>query len=140
MAQFLTREDIVGLQDITVKEITVPDDIPGWGGKSLHIRQLTRGQQDDYMKRQFGQIRMKQDRKATSQELTSANIYGHDAWICIQGCCDLQGVPLFTQNDEKVLQGKSGEAIGWIAKQIIEFSGMLDDVKDLQQAEEQVKN
>lgn len=140
MSDFLTREAIVGLQDITVKEIVIPENIYAWGGKSIYIRQLTRGQQDEYMKRQFGQIRMKQDRKATSQELTSANIYGHDAWLCIQGCCDHQGVPLFTQNDEKVLQGKSGEAIGWLAKQIIEFSGMLDDVKELKEAEEQVKN
>lgn len=140
MSDFLTREAVIGLQDITWKEITIPERIPVWGGKSLYIRMLTRGQQDEYMKRQFGQVKMKQDRKATSQELTQANIYGHDAWLCIQGCCDAQGAPLFQPGDEKMLYTKSGEAIGWIAKQIVDYSGMLEDVKDLQKAEEELKN
>lgn len=140
MSNFLTREDILAMQDITWKELTVPDKIPVWGGRSLYIKQLTRGQQDEYMKRQFGNIRMKQDRKATSQELNTVAIYGHDAWICIQSICDDKGTLLFTMADEKLLYAKSGEAIGWIAKQVIEYSGMADDLKDMKDVEEAVKN
>lgn len=137
---FLTREDILGLNDITTKEITVPATIPAWGGKKLIIKQLTRGQQDAYMKRQFGQLRMRQDRKMAQQEITSANIYGHDTWLFIQSVVDASGRPLFTEKDEQALSSKSGEAIGWVAKQVIEFSGMLDDIKDLEKVEDQLKN
>jgi hypothetical protein len=140
----LTREDIVGLQDITWKPITVPDNIPAWGGKQVYIRQLTRGQQDEYLKLQFGGVKLKQDGKGKSQEFGSiSSIYGHDVWICVQGMCDENGIPLFTKSDEKVLAGKSGEAIGWIATQIIEFSGMkqeADEAAALETLETETKN
>ena len=123
----LTREDILSIQDITVKEITVPEKIPAWGGKTLYIKQLTRGQQDAYLKRQFGDTKMRQDRRATNQEISSINIYGHDAWLCVRGICDENGKPLFTDKDMQALENKSGEAIGWIATQIVEFSGMGAD-------------
>jgi len=137
---FLTREDILSLSDITVKEIVVPSDIPEWANKHLFIRQLSRGQQDDYLRRQFGSIRMKQDAKARNQEVSNANVYGHDGWLVIMGVCTPDGIPLFTVADEKSLATKSGQAIGWIAEQIIEFSGMKEDVKSLENTEQALGN
>ena len=121
----LSRSDILALADISTKTITVPDSIPVWGGMDLIIKQLTRGQQDTYLKRQFGAIRSQQDMKAKKQEITDVSIYGHDAWLCVCGICeDETGKPMFTEKDIAALNSKSGEAIGWIASEIVKFSGM----------------
>lgn len=127
--QALTRDDILTMSDITTKELTVPENIPTWGGKSLYIKQLTRGQQDLYLKRQYGDTRMRQDTKARQQEISAVNIYGHDAWLCVRGICDEAGKPIFTDKDIEKLNEKNGEAIGWIANEIVQFSGMGADVK-----------
>lgn len=144
---FLTREQILGLSDIETKEIEIPSHIPGWGGKKVFIRQLTRGHQDEYLKRQYGDTRMRQDRRAKNQEITAVNIYGHDAWLCVRGMCDEKGAPLFKNEDEVELKKKNGEAIGWIAQEIIKFSGMDAEAKiargettEEEQLKEEVKN
>lgn len=125
----LTRDDILAINDISVKEITIPDTIPVWGGNTLFIRQLTRGQQDLYLKRQFGSIRAQQDQRAKKQELSDVQIYGHDAWIFVQGVVNENGKPMFKESDIPNLNAKSGEAIGWVASEIIKFSGMALDEK-----------
>jgi len=135
----LSRDDILALDDITIKQITVPDTIPAWGGKSLYIKQLTRGQQDAYSKRQFAGMTIKQEgarkngngRKPGDEQeiLGMASIYGHDAWLCVRGICDEQGKLLFTDADLEKLNAKSGEAIGWIASEIVTFSNMANDNK-----------
>lgn len=140
----LTRDEIFALDDITITEITVPTTIPVWGGKSLMIKQLSRGQQDAYNKRQFSEMLIKQDgtnkqqkNKTNRQEITGiSSVYGHDAWLCVRGICDANGKLIFTDADIARLNEKSGEAIGWIAKEIVKFSGMADDVP----VEEEIKN
>jgi hypothetical protein len=124
----LTREDFLSIDDITIKKIVIPSNVPAWGGKELYIKQLNRGQQDVYLKRQFGDTRMKQN-ETKQQEISQINIYGHDAWLCIKSVCDESGKLLFTNADEDSLNKKSGEAIGWIAAQVVEFSGMKTDDK-----------
>ena len=119
----LTREQILGKVDIAIKEIEVPE----WGG-SVHIRQLTRGEQDTYLKRQTGESRLKQDAGATQQEISGVTIYGHDAYLCACGICDSEGSALFKQEDIKALDKKNGAVIGRIAVAIVEFSEMKKDV------------
>jgi hypothetical protein len=125
---FLTRDAFLAIDDGTIKEIEIPVSIPNWGGKKLYIKALTRGQQDSYLKRRFQATRLKQSVKGKEQEFSDlSSIYGHDAWLCVKGCCDENGKSLFTEKDIDALNNKSGEAIGWVATQIIEFSGMRDD-------------
>jgi hypothetical protein len=125
----LTREEILALDDLTIKEITVPDNIPTWGGKTLFIKQLSRGLQDGYLKRVRGQAIFKSDKRKSNQEVTGMTVDGHDAWLVVKGACDSEGRPLFKEADTEALNAKSGEAIGWVAAQIIEFSGMKEDAK-----------
>lgn len=130
----LTREAILAKNDIAIKEV----DVPEWGG-SVHIRQLTRGEQDTYLKRQYGDTRLKQNTKKGSdgsQEISAINIYGHDTFIVACAACDETGAPLFKPTDAEELKKKNGLVIGRLATAIIEFSGMAEDVK----AAEQVKN
>lgn len=125
----LTRDEILNLTDIATKEVTLPSTIPAWGGKSVFIKQLTRGQQDAYLKRLYGETRMRQDAKANNQEISAVNFYGHDAWVCVRGMCDETGRLIFTDADIQKLNEKSGEAIGWIAQQIVDYSGMGADAR-----------
>ncbi len=125
----LSRDEFLSIDDITIKEITIPKNIHAWGGKTLHIKQLNRGQQDTYLKRTNDGMQLKQAPGAKQQVISGMNIYGHDAWLCVHGCCDASGGPIFTEKDIDALNKKSGEAIGWIASEIILFSGMKTDVK-----------
>ena len=136
----LTRDDIFALEDITIKALTIPEEIPAWGGKEIYIKQLTRGIQDAYMKRRFGSTRMKQDKAARSQEIGGVQIFGHDAWLFVHGVCDDEGKLLFTEKDIAELNQKSGEAIGWVASEIIVFSGMEDEEDQLDSIEDEIKN
>lgn len=126
----LSRDDILALSDISVKKITVPDSIPVWGGKELYIKQLTRGQQDMYLRKQFGTTKMKQDVKNKQQEISLDGLFGGlDSWLCCVGICDENGKQLFTDADIEKLNKKSGEPIGWIAGEIVAYSGMENDDK-----------
>jgi len=132
----LTRDKVLAFDDITRKVITIPDSIPVWGGESLTIKQLTRGQQDNYNVRRFGKLEMKQDQKKKQQDISGVSMWGHDAWLVVCGAINEDGSPMFKQEDIAKLNDKSGEAIGWIAKEIVIFSGMQDDTP----AEDEVKN
>jgi hypothetical protein len=127
----LTRDEILKIQDIKTKKIHVPQ----WGN-SIHIRQLTRGEQDEYLKRQYGATKMKSNQRAKEQQIEGVNIYGHDSFICVCGICDADGKPIFTRADLKALEAKNGEAIGFIASEIVKFSGMESDVDEIAELEE----
>lgn len=136
----LTREEILSMNDINVKEITVPNKIPTWAGKKLFIKQLTRGDQDIYLKRQFGSGKL----KGGSAELNMEGLYGNDSWLCSRGICNEKGEAIFTREDVDELDKHSGEFIGWVASQVLDFSGMLKDVKTAKElnkaVQEELKN
>ena len=121
----LTKDQILSMQDIEVKEIKVP----AWNNASVYIKQLSRGQADTYLKRQYGNTTMKQDARARNQEISQLNIYGHDAYLCVCGLCDENGKQLFNMSEVAKLEEKNAEAIGYVASEIIKFSGMSEDVK-----------
>lgn len=132
----LSRDEILNIDDIQVKLI----EVAAWKGKvndpSVYIKQLTRGEQDEYLKRQWGSTKMKQDKRAENQEISAINIYGHDAFLCSCGICDANGKRLFNRNDIPKLDEKLGAAIGFIASEIVEFSDMKEDIE----AMEELKN
>lgn len=132
----LTRDEILAMDDISHKKLVVPENIPVWAGKEVWIRQLSRGDQDMYLKRQFGSGKM----RGASAEINMEGLYGNDSWICSRGICDENGVIMFTPADIDKLNQKSGEFIGWLAEQILDFSGMLKDVKTAQELSQAVKD
>jgi hypothetical protein len=120
----LSKEQILQISDIKTKEI----EVPVWND-TVYIRQLTRGQQDEYMQRRF-KLAVKQ--RGREQEIGGdIDIFGHDAWLVAQGVCNENGERLFTDKDAKELEKKNGEAIGTIASEILKFSGMDKDVEEL---------
>jgi hypothetical protein len=122
----LTKDQILSLDDIKIKEIKVPV----WDN-TVFIKQLTRGQQDEYLKHQFNKTSMQQQGK--DQKINSeVDLFGHDAFVCACGICDENGNRLFSFVDTKKLEEKNGEAIGFIASEIVKFSGIGKDIEDLE--------
>lgn len=134
----LSKNDILQMQDIEIKEITIPDTIPHYGGETVHLRQLSRGEQDTYLKRQYGDARMKQNKASAEQEISAFNIYGHDSWLFIRGVCDKDGARLFKNSEVDAITAKNGEFVGHVAGEILKHSRMVDDAetaKDLGESE-----
>jgi hypothetical protein len=77
----LTREEILAMVDIDIKKLVVPEHLAKWSGKELYIRQLTRGDQDTYLKRMNGENKIVNG----VREIYPTNYYGHDAWLCSRG-------------------------------------------------------
>lgn len=124
----LNKGQILQLDDIQRKEI----EVPVWDATVI-IRQLSRGQQDEYMRRRFTNSAMKHS--GGGQELDSkVDLFGHDAWLVAQAVCDEDGNRLFSNSDVKELEKKNGEAIGFIAVEIVKFSGMSKEVEELEEA------
>jgi len=119
----LTKDEILGLSDIQVKEI----DVPEWSA-SVYIKQLTRGEADEYMSRRFSKTEMKQ-----AGIESNVSLFGHDAWLVARGVCDEDGKRLFTNSDIKKLEEKNANAIGRISVEIMEFSSMKKDVEELEE-------
>ena len=128
----LTREQILNVQDLEIKEIAVPE----WGG-SVYIKQLTRGQQDEYQKRQYGSARMKMQKRTGENEVYSVSVYGHDTYLVVCAVCDEDGNQLFTDADVKKLKEKNGAVIGNLAVEIVKFSEMEEDVAEIGEMEQQ---
>jgi hypothetical protein len=121
----LTRDQILAMVDLTTKAITVPDSIPVWGGQELYIKQLSRGDQDQYLKSIYANGKV----TVVGTEFDMTNMYGHDAWLCMRGISDSEGKRIFKEEDLPMLEEKSGEFIGWCAEEILKFSEMDTDSK-----------
>ncbi len=128
----LSKADILGLNDIEIKEI----DVPEWGG-SVFIRQLTRGQVDQYFKRRFPKSVSKAGRGMQAQTQSEIELFGHDAWLVAQAVCDADGKRLFTNSEIGALNDKNADVIGRLAVEIAEFSGMAQDIKTLEEQEQE---
>lgn len=126
----LNKQKILAIKDIQVKKIMVPV----WE-EEVYIKQLTRGQADEFYRRQFGGLNMTQEvtkkKTASKQDISGLQIYGHDAFLCACGICDEKGNPEFSLEDVKELEKKNSEAIGFIAHEILVFSNMDKDVEVL---------
>lgn len=124
----LTRKEMLAQDDIKVKKIRVPV----WEA-DVYIRQLTRGEQDEYLKRRYDEARM-----SGGQEFYAMNLYGHDAFLCVCAVSDKHGKREFENTPEQIkqLNEKNGEAVGFIATEIVIWSGMRKEVEDI----EEIKN
>lgn len=130
----LSRQEILNRKDIEFKEV----DVPEWEG-TVRIRQMTRGEQDAYLKRQMGDARMRTEKKQSVGEIAAASMFGHDAFVVACGLVDENGANLFSASNPKDLQilcDKNGAVIGRLATEIVKFSGMANDLP----LEEEAKN
>lgn len=115
----LTREEILGLNDLEVKAI----DVPYWG--EVNIRMMTALEKcrvEDTV------ARMTDDNQAAIMAELKAQV----ASIVV---CDTEGKSLFKQDDIRALGGKSHVALDFILREAQKMAGLSDDALD-----ESVKN
>jgi hypothetical protein len=99
----LTRDQILGLDDLPREEVAVPE----WGG-SVYVRALTGGERHELSKL-LGQ-----------GDVTSAAIVALFA-------VDAQGSRLFTEADVEALEAKNGAALDRIVAAALRFNTLTED-------------
>lgn len=115
----LTRDAILGANDIRIEKLAVPE----WGGE-VYVKGMT-GSERDRFELSIMQIRGK------SQTINMQNVRAKLASVTV---CDEKGNLLFAQADIEVLGGKSASALQRVFNLARHLSGLTDeDVKELTQ-------
>jgi len=119
----MTREQILGAQDITFEDIDL-SDIPGWG--TVRIKDLSASERD---RLEAGMVKQRQTPKrgggvTVRQEANMENIRARFCAACIVGE-DMR--PMFTEADLVVLGSKSARALDRIFDRIRERNGLTEE-------------
>lgn len=115
--KFLSREEILGAQDIPVEEIHVPE----WGGY-VRVKGMTGAERDAFE----GEI---VESRGKDRKLNLRNIR---AKLVARTAVDDAGQYLFTEDDIKALGRKSAAALQRVFDKAQELSGMSEkDVEEL---------
>ncbi|MBA7515234.1 hypothetical protein ES705_07273 [subsurface metagenome] len=121
-ASFLTREEILAVEDFQIEKV----DVPEWGGH-VFVRSLT-GHQRDAIEAATLSYRS----TGTKMELGQMKLEGLRARLCAATICDEDGKTLFTESDMKALGEKSASALDRVFGVAQRISGILrGDVDEL---------
>jgi len=113
----LSKEAILGIKDLQVQEVEVPE----WGG-SVYVRGLTGAERDA-----FEASVVEQRGKATK-----VNMVNMRAKLLVLTICDKDGMPLFTHADIDELGKKSAVALQRLFDIASSLSGLSEkDAEDL---------
>jgi len=121
--QVLSREDILGADDIVMELVQVPE----WGG-DVYVKGMTGAERDNW---EAGIV------KTTGKE-TTVNMQNVRAKLCAVSICDADGKKLFTPSDIKDLSKKSAAALQRVFKVAQRLSGLTDD--DVEELAEGLKD
>lgn len=119
MSDFLSKEDILGFDDLKTIEIHVPE----WGNKKVRIKTLSAKERDEF---ESSTVKMKNGK----QEQNLENFRARFVALCL---VDDQDRPLFANRFEiQALGGKSVKAVQRIFNAAQELNAMTeDDVEEL---------
>lgn len=112
MSKYLTRDEILTVSDITIREV----DVPEWGG-SVFVKGMTGTERDHF---EMSIIR-------TNGKEANLNMENIRAKLAAQTVCDAEGTLLFKPSDIKHLTKKSAAALQRIFKVAQELSGLGDE-------------
>jgi hypothetical protein len=117
----LSREAILGVEDIPTQDVEVPE----WGG-TVRVKGLNGKERDQYEASVVGDTAAK---KGQARRLNMANMRARFVSLCI---VDEEGVRLFSDGDVTALGAKSAAALQRVFKVAQELSGLTDeDVEEL---------
>lgn len=109
----LTRDQILGCQDIKIQEVPVPE----WGG-SVFVKSLTGKELDAY---QAGIVKMRGDK------VQGVNMDNMRARMCAMAICDADGKRLFSDSDVELLAAKNSGALNRVFLVVQQLSGLTDE-------------
>jgi len=108
----LTREQILGITDIQIEEL----DVPEWGGK-IYVKALTGAERDAF---ESSVIEM----RGSTRKINMRNVRAKLASMAI---CDEKGNRLFTDADVEALSKKSASALDKIFTVASRLSGISSE-------------
>ncbi|HEY4546660.1 MAG TPA: hypothetical protein VIG90_09580 [Pedomonas sp.] len=94
MSKILTRDDILGADDLPTKDVQIPE----WGGGTVRVRTMAAAERDEF-EAAYARAR---------QAGAPINLRARYAAACI---VDEQGQPIFTEADVEKLGRKSADAL-----------------------------
>lgn len=112
---YLTREQILGAQDIKFEDL----DVPEWGGR---IR--VRGLGGDEMVQFWGEPTVGGDGEVKLQMRMKVGVYPR---LVSKSVVDLNGNQMFTEQDVKALGQRSFSALARVVTKVFELSGMTEE-------------
>jgi len=107
----LTRQEILSADDITLKEVEVPE----WGG-SVFIRPMTGSERDRYESDILGEDGKSDVRNKSLREK-----------LAVLSVCDESGATLFTEEDIQALSEKNSAPLDRIFDAAQKLNGITDD-------------
>ncbi len=123
MSKYLTRDDILAVQDYRTAEIEVPE----WGGM-VRVRELMANEMEDIG---FGMVTPEGKADATRAK-------GMLTKLVLMATIDENGDRLFTKSHVKALGGKSFSALSKVAYAIMDLSGLSNE--EAEEGEDDEKN
>lgn len=114
------REDILGISDIKIVEVSIPE----WGlGATVWVRGMTGAERDKYDADMFQPLSGKKP-EASDRILNLSNLR---AKLCSMTICDEDGKRLFTTKDVQALSQKSAAALQRIFVVAQRLSGISEE-------------
>lgn len=118
MTQYLSREEILGYDDLKIIDVSVPQ----WGGNVVRLKELTGRDRDAFEQENFkGRI--------GSMTVNLDNLRARLVALC---AVDANGERLFSKDDVKALGKKSSQAIQLLFEECQKLCGLTsEDVEEL---------
>lgn len=108
----LNREDILGMNDIKIEIVSVPE----WGG-DVYVRNLSGHERDEFEASIV-------ERRGKKQTLNASDLR---AKLAAYSICDENGKRLFSESDVRVLTTKSASSLQRVFEVAQRLSGIGDD-------------
>ena len=131
MTTYLTRDAILGVQDIRTETV----DVPEWGGAVL-VRGMSGVERNQYELSIVQEVPSPNKRQARAgQTITKMDRTNIVSRLCTWCIVDGNGNRVFNVNDIELLATKSAAALERVSDVAMRLSGMTDDdVEELAQA------
>lgn len=127
MTNYLTRDQIIDVDDRRYEDVSVPE----WGGV-VRVRSLTGAERDAY---EGAIATVRWDGTTPTVESNRGNIRARLASLTI---CDESGKPIFSERDLLILGMKSAAALNRVFSVATRLSGLSDE--DVEALKEQLGN
>ncbi len=123
---YLTREQILGADDLPVEDV----DVPEWGG-IVRVKTLTGQERDAFEESVITMKKVKRGKRVRTE--TTPNLKNMRAKLVAHSCVDTKGKLIFSEADVQALGEKSSAALDRVYEASSRLSKITDE--DLEELE-----